>query len=1097
MGLSLRLTPFGLEQRGLYVLQDRHDEYYEQLLPLCSNSGSSITGRRDCCCITVLLVGDQNAGKTALLYSLIAATDPRYTALSSLLPIIQAEFSNRREILTDASHPTRGDGSAASAELGQTGAATSSAHDGSQLQPAETPSDAANYAAARSGAGEQLPAAEPAAPVAAVEALVSLSRDELPFLDTDVARTATLFDAEDFDFFCLEFGLKEKNQGLWQRVKDSRYVLLHLLEFGGHQLDRMHTFSQILRSRGCCSDSNCARSDCRRDFKRPNNYCSTCDQAAAAALLLHERDAQGATAGPLDANATVAPDSTGSTRVAFAPAAVPAGEATVPETQAFHLAQSLRRSFSLAAEIPLLVYIINCSTMFVATPNDAPATEGPSMQLSVSSFLRLLLRLHACCFSHPSGGRKKHVHFACSRLTCQTAAAAKNAEAARTADSPRKSATRAVSGCCCRAFDEKESFHRALEALRAFVLFLSSETTTPAETADVTSLLSQPSEFLYSRFRSIRISHTTSNWGPFEDCWGLTACASLKAEEKLHQQCASVCFLSRILEFVWDVGASLGFCQCLRLRGVSAVRILERSSQTIQEHEQSLHAAWGPHWQLCVPSVVLLLARLISLTAEAEINKADPHVTGLVRDANRREDAGKGQVVAEREQCNSKARRATNESAPQTGDTPLKCLQQESQDKPKLQEELLTGEMGRQLVSLYSACAQQQQQRRQQQLNEVSIHLWLAHTDWRKFISDFDPVEQQQLRQMHQLQQQHFTLSTTGEVVSTGCLERDDLLLLPTAAAACSFSLLARRLVFLGACLPCCMDGGPWGPLVLQLPVDLNTEDDPVTLKLLPATLKSPLAALKQQGQTSERKTCMNLGKLLETEGEGCFAAVRLPFHPSVARLVDSMLGSYTREPLPDDFWGTMAAAPRSGAAPTVSGVAIEEAVEPNADCRTLEDALHAAAENAAMLLRQYVMKQQQKNLQDHNASDEASAEIVVLNALQVLLHLAGDAVLLHQMATSAAAAKGQQQHQQPLKESSQRTKWQCEIEGPWVFEQQIFWRASMQPPAAAQGTTSAVVDIEKARCSPPIAHVWNSSNSALQVISRMLGIYGLVCTET
>ncbi|OEH73958.1 hypothetical protein cyc_07459 [Cyclospora cayetanensis] len=888
MGLSLRLTPFGLEQRGLYVLQDRHDEYYEQLLPLCSNSGSSITGRRDCCCITVLLVGDQNAGKTALLYSLIAATDPRYTALSSLLPIIQAEFSNRREILTDASHPTRGDGSgadaaapratlaAASAELGQTGAATSSAHDGSQLQPAETPSDAANYAAARSGAGEQLPAAEPAAPVAAVEALVSLSRDELPFLDTDVARTATLFDAEDFDFFCLEFGLKEKNQGLWQRVKDSRYVLLHLLEFGGHQLDRMHTFSQILRSRGCCSDSNCARSDCRRDFKRPNNYCSTCDQAAAAALLLHERDAQGATAGPLDANATVAPDSTGSTRVAFAPAAVPAGEATVPETQAFHLAQSLRRSFSLAAEIPLLVYIINCSTMFVATPNDAPATEGPSMQLSVSSFLRLLLRLHACCFSHPSGGRKKHVHFACSRLTCQTAAAAKNAEAARTADSPRKSATRAVSGCCCRAFDEKESFHRALEALRAFVLFLSSETTTPAETADVTSLLSQPSEFLYSRFRSIRISHTTSNWGPFEDCWGLTACASLKAEEKLHQQCASVCFLSRILEFVWDVGASLGFCQCLRLRGVSAVRILERSSQTIQEHEQSLHAAWGPHWQLCVPSVVLLLARLISLTAEAEINKADPHVTGLVRDANRREDAGKGQVVAEREQCNSKARRATNESAPQTGDTPLKCLQQESQDKPKLQEELLTG-----------------------------------------------------------------------------------------------------------ACLPCCMDGGPWGPLVLQLPVDLNTEDDPVTLKLLPATLKSPLAALKQQGQTSERKTCMNLGKLLETEGEGCFAAVRLPFHPSVARLVDSMLGSYTREPLPDDFWGTMAAAPRSGAAPTVSGVAIEEAVEPNAACRTLEDALHAAAENAAMLLRQYVMKQQQKNLQDHNASDEASAEIVVLNALQ------------------------------------------------------------------------------------------------------------------
>ena len=59
-------------------------------------------------------------------------------------------------------------------------------------------------------------------------------RDELPFLDTDVARSTVLVTVENFAFFCDEMKLPHATF-----AEGTCYVLLHLVELGGDHLDRL------------------------------------------------------------------------------------------------------------------------------------------------------------------------------------------------------------------------------------------------------------------------------------------------------------------------------------------------------------------------------------------------------------------------------------------------------------------------------------------------------------------------------------------------------------------------------------------------------------------------------------------------------------------------------------------------------------------------------------------------------------------------------------------------------------------------------------------------------------------------------------------
>ncbi|CDI76691.1 hypothetical protein, conserved [Eimeria acervulina] len=1139
MTIPLRLTPFGLEQRRAYVQQDRHDEYYEQLL----SPSHSRSSRQDCCCVSLLLVGDQNAGKSALLYSLVASKDPRYTAFTSLLPIIQGEFSNRREVPC-------GTGGAAvfSAANGGTGptamesgdhcTTTGTTDEDERKQPhhrlpEHTATDEEDAGTAASVAAE------------AVEALVCRSRDELPFLDSDVARSAALLSAEDFTFFCTEFGLQTQQQqhqqgdGIWRKVSDSRYVLLHFLEFGGDHLDRMHAFYNLdgsCRSRSN-SNSSMSNSTCYGKCTFSSN-CSKCDQMAAATLLLLERDFgnQNEAFRALYESETQTPAKEEGVSERFAdqaPAerAAQAGIPSVSATRATVLAQSLRRSFKLAAEVPLLVYFVNCSTMFIppATRNVASATAATAaVELSAPAFLRLLLRLHACCSLLQPIGNRRPIHFACSRLSCRLATCAVKDEV--TGDESSKGAAASATGCCCIDFDEKESFRRAVEALKAFASMASvtsaegagasEKATRDDAAAPVRVSLDQPFEQLYCHFlsgtniSSDRRNANSISWAPFEDCWGVSACARLKAEDEQLQQCASVVFLKRLLSFVWDVCSPIPLCSSLSFRGVSAITVLERNIHTPQQQEpppaEQQHEVWGPAWQLCVVSVIAFLVRVLSLLSDSE-ELAEASIKPA-------EGSRAGAMVHQHSMVNRRTLPAMDSGDERAGIFDSRGLKR-GEEKPAhqhqlkflQQQDIMTGETGRQLIALFSAYLILRRQQEQQALpNEVSLDLWLSCTDWRDFISDFDPVEQQlqqqQERQCHHYQRKQITLPSTGEIVIASPVEGDCLLLLPAAAAAGAFTPLATELVSLGCCLPCCADGGPWGPVVVQLPINMQPMKNRVTLLLLPGVLEKPLTAVQQQLQQFHYPH-VPLKELLKRGLDPCLAAVRLPFHPAVCGLLDSILSSCAREPLPEDFWvagaaALVAAVTGSASASTLSGA---EAAGAESGRRSqlavarsiVEAAVSAAARNVQELLQQRL---QQEILHKESKRKEELGEQAVINSLQLLLHLAGDVVLLQQMAVAATSGKGtpqQERGQQKQGKSITKQEWQHHTSGPYCSQHQLFWTVDLQPPAAeaAEAYVAEVGDDVPTitECCSVQADNSEMFNGALQSLNRELAMFGLV----
>jgi len=120
--------------------------------------------------IRILIVGDRNAGKSTLLHSFMNAHDRDWLWLSSVFPVLSGAFSNVR--------------------YGPQGPFILN--------------------------GEQPP------------------RDELPYLDTDVARCTLVLTKEDYLFFCQEFSLP-----MTHLTQQHDYVALELYELGGDHLDAM------------------------------------------------------------------------------------------------------------------------------------------------------------------------------------------------------------------------------------------------------------------------------------------------------------------------------------------------------------------------------------------------------------------------------------------------------------------------------------------------------------------------------------------------------------------------------------------------------------------------------------------------------------------------------------------------------------------------------------------------------------------------------------------------------------------------------------------------------------------------------------------
>eukprot|EP00899_Mesostigma_viride_P017292 jgi/Mesvir1/25564/Mv01798-RA.3 len=71
------------------------------------------------------------------------------------------------------------------------------------------------------------------------------ARDELPFLDTDIARASFLMTVDSFSFFLQEFGI----QGWDDLEPDLRYVMVQFIELGGDHLD------QMMSGRAHCADA--------------------------------------------------------------------------------------------------------------------------------------------------------------------------------------------------------------------------------------------------------------------------------------------------------------------------------------------------------------------------------------------------------------------------------------------------------------------------------------------------------------------------------------------------------------------------------------------------------------------------------------------------------------------------------------------------------------------------------------------------------------------------------------------------------------------------------------------------------------------------
>jgi hypothetical protein len=155
--LPIRWHDFGPFQSRVF---HQPDLYHEEVVSMDSPFDVVSSRSGSVCVRTVLLLGDQNAGKTTFLHCFTDQDDDSFTSLTSVLPVLQAAFLNSRFLPEDT------------------------------------------------------------------------AMDELPFLDTDLARSTVLLSMDDWNFV-----LEEQN--LPPETSKSAFMCLQLLEIGGDHLDRL------------------------------------------------------------------------------------------------------------------------------------------------------------------------------------------------------------------------------------------------------------------------------------------------------------------------------------------------------------------------------------------------------------------------------------------------------------------------------------------------------------------------------------------------------------------------------------------------------------------------------------------------------------------------------------------------------------------------------------------------------------------------------------------------------------------------------------------------------------------------------------------
>jgi hypothetical protein len=160
--LPIQKNDFGFFQKTDY---NNPDLYHEEVIEL--DSPFEVLQNNRVFTRTVLVIGDQNAGKSTFLHSFTAREDLNFTRLTAVLPILQASFLNSRFLPEDD-------------------------------QPI----------------------------------------DELPFIDTDIARSTVLVGMDDWNFLLDE-------QGLAMEQTKCATLCLQLIEIGGDHLDRMMALQKI------------------------------------------------------------------------------------------------------------------------------------------------------------------------------------------------------------------------------------------------------------------------------------------------------------------------------------------------------------------------------------------------------------------------------------------------------------------------------------------------------------------------------------------------------------------------------------------------------------------------------------------------------------------------------------------------------------------------------------------------------------------------------------------------------------------------------------------------------------------------------------
>jgi hypothetical protein len=181
--LPVERHAFGYVQKSVYK---QPDLYHEKVVQLDSPFAPVV--KTGTWLASFLLLGDQNAGKSTFLHAFTYAQDARFTELTQLLPILSATFVNTR--YTFQSH-TRSLTTVLSLFRCRSWASLHPhTHTSRRFLPAES---------------------------------TTPPRDELPFLDTDLARGTVLLTLEDFFFWCRE---NDIDVGSSSPSPDTRFVLV-------------------------------------------------------------------------------------------------------------------------------------------------------------------------------------------------------------------------------------------------------------------------------------------------------------------------------------------------------------------------------------------------------------------------------------------------------------------------------------------------------------------------------------------------------------------------------------------------------------------------------------------------------------------------------------------------------------------------------------------------------------------------------------------------------------------------------------------------------------------------------------------------------